>query len=133
MSSTSRFLSAISTYGYLAPTSASSAYVGTRGYVLTDPEAWLFTENSPAASGAFWGAAAGAMKGEKLEDVANDSYFTKAPEPITSRPKSYFVDDAVKNILPFIDGVRPETGPVFQLFSHGRPGELFIEGEWKDA
>ncbi len=45
---------------YSAPVRTSPANVETRGFVLADLKACLFAENSPFASKAFWGAAAGA-------------------------------------------------------------------------
>lgn len=49
---------------------------------------------------------------------------------IIDEPNRYYVDAAVKD-LPLQRGMCKET--VFHLFSHGKPGFLLLEGQWRNS
>jgi hypothetical protein len=52
-------------------------------------------------------------------------------QPLPCYVPTYFVDIAVADIS--VANLQPEQGNVLQLFSHGRSGELLLDGQWRNA
>jgi len=48
----------------------------------------------------------------------------------TKATSNYFIDDDVKQPAILKNAVAKENNSVFHLFTHGKPGELLINGKW---
>ena len=57
---------------------------------------------------------------DDLKERKNNAYYTT----------TVFVDATVNDLS--VDNI-PNNSSTFQLFAHGKPGELLIQGEWKTA
>ena len=59
--------------------------------------------------------------------------------PVSSRdnfiPDNYFIDSNVKDSYIFTNAIKENNlqGKSFHLFTHGKPGQLLIDGEWLNA
>ena len=65
-----------------------------------------------------------------LINIVVNTLLIKGISDNKSSNTSIYIDASLKNLN--FPPVKVE-GDVFHLFSHGKPGELFIEGEWKNA
>jgi len=45
--------------------------------------------------------------------------------------ENHFIDHSVKEILPLLKFADKENPEVFQIFAHGKSGQLLINNEWK--
>ncbi|MFV0591297.1 MAG: DUF4347 domain-containing protein [Draconibacterium sp.] len=48
------------------------------------------------------------------------------------KPQYFYMDGSLDDTETILHSLKP-NGKTFQLFSHGRPGELLLNGEWMDA
>ncbi len=60
------------------------------------------------------------------------AFETRSISSILKDSSNVYVDRSLADGIVLLNAARTSTG-VFHLFSHGRPGELLINDEWKDA
>jgi len=56
-----------------------------------------------------------------------------SPQEENVTESAYFVDKAVGNKHIFLEAFEVKDPTVFQLITHGKPGELLIDGQWKNV